>query len=66
MANNVTTTSTANAASAIITCNCDSAFQDAEYGKGRRVATLKLKDKSGQTAKCTVCGITKQLSLTTK
>ena len=38
----------------IISCSCASSFQDAEYGKGRRVAN---QGERGFT--CTVCGTLK-------
>lgn len=44
----------------IINCDCTSEFQDAEHGKGRRVANVQDKTHDKLTGKseavCTVCG----------
>jgi len=37
----------------VLNCSCQHEFQDKEYGKGRRLFSLKIK---GGKAKCTVCG----------
>lgn len=33
-------------------CTCESKFQDAEYGKGKRLFNLK---QAGERATCTIC-----------
>lgn len=37
----------------IMRCTCENKFQDAKYGKGKRVHNL---DADGKEACCTVCG----------
>jgi len=46
---------------AVKKCYCASTFQDARYGKGRRVHNALGKDRSGNAGgtRCTVCGDTK-------
>lgn len=40
----------------ISTCSCESAYQDQEYGKGRRVKNERVKDGKHKGWTCTVCG----------
>lgn len=42
----------------VLPCNCNSLFQDKQYGKGMRVFNKKLKDKKYLGYCCTVCGKT--------
>lgn len=37
-------------------CSCESAFQDASYGEGRRVTNNMVKDGKVVGWRCTVCG----------
>lgn len=46
----------------ISTCTCQSAFQDATYGKGKRVHN----DIVGSKMRCTVCGTVKALAKPSK
>ena len=44
------------AATAKVSCKCESTFQDARYGKGVRVANATSKKNDKQTeVRCTVC-----------
>ena len=40
----------------VLKCVCESEFQDKEYGPGKRLHNLGVKDTSGVPARCTVCG----------
>ena len=37
-------------------CNCPSEYQDAKYGKGKRVKNERVKDMKHKGWTCTVCG----------
>lgn len=40
----------------ILKCNCESKFQDQEYGQGNRLFNLRDQKKHPGEAVCTVCG----------
>lgn len=41
----------------VLPCNCEHAYQDAKYGKNKRVYNRALtKSGSGSSWRCTVCG----------
>jgi hypothetical protein len=42
---------------AVLPCNCTSAYQDQKYGQGRRVHNAATGSKNGDW-RCTVCGRT--------
>jgi hypothetical protein len=47
----------------ILPCSCNHEYQDAKYGKGRRVHTVHGTTKKGQpVAECTVCSTKKEAS----
>jgi len=41
-------------------CTCPHAFQDKEYGKGKRLHNIGGKSVTDRTYTCTVCGIVKK------
>ena len=38
----------------IVQCNCEHAYQDSKYGRGRRIGTPVMRPEPS--ASCTVCG----------
>lgn len=40
----------------VITCNCNSKYQDTVYGINKRLANVKGDSKDSYEATCTVCG----------